>query len=365
MSSLIVKVVKITEIVPHSNADRLEVALIGGWRCIVAKERFKVGDLAIYIPIDSVLSEAVEGKLFTDSKVKPSKGRIKSVKIRGEISQGLLAPLDILDNPESKKEGDDVAAELGITKYEPPDPSMAGYKQFRSKAPRKRNHNFKKYTDIENLRYYGEVFTEGEFVQITEKLHGTSARFSWALKDKSLLNWWQRFLFWLGTVFNKKSWQYTWVVGSRNMDLNPELFDNIYTRVADFYSLKRILNYGEAVYGEIVGEGIQKGFDYGLKGDDKRLYLYDVMVDGKYLNHEAFLQFCSQRYLPVVPQLYRGVYKPELIKLLASGPSKLTKNHIREGIVVKPVSEENCKIGRKVLKYVSDEYLLKDTTDFH
>src|SRR5574337_1686034 len=97
MSTLKVESVKIEQIHAHPNADRLEIAQIKGWQCIVQKDRYKAGDLAVYIPIDSVLPETVESKLFPpDSKVKLSGSRVKTIKLRGIISQGMLADFKTL-----------------------------------------------------------------------------------------------------------------------------------------------------------------------------------------------------------------------------------------------------------------------------
>ena len=81
-SDLIVEVCKILEISEHPNADRLEIATIKGWQCIIPKDTFKVGDAVVYFPIDSVLSPEVEAKLFPpESKVKIKNGRIKTIRL--------------------------------------------------------------------------------------------------------------------------------------------------------------------------------------------------------------------------------------------------------------------------------------------
>jgi hypothetical protein len=94
--------------------------------------------------------------------------------------------------------------------------------------------------------------------------------------------------------------------------------------------------------------------------------LFDVMVDGKYLDALSCRKWIESRNLPVVPELYRGRFDEAKIKALTLGDSVMAPSQkVREGVVVKPLLEEVCFIGRKMLKFISDEYLLKDNTDFH
>ena len=105
---------KIKELRPIPNADRIEVAIIDGWECIVNKaDGFKVGDLIVYIEIDSVLPDKPEFEFMRKYKF-----RVKTIKLRGQVSQGLVLPLSILGtNPYG--EGADVTETLGIKKYDP------------------------------------------------------------------------------------------------------------------------------------------------------------------------------------------------------------------------------------------------------
>ena len=102
-------------------ADRIQLASVLGWKCIVKKGEFKAGDLAVYIEIDSILPEWPEFEFLREKKF-----RIKTWKLNkfGVISQGILFPVDILpayDSRNPPKEDDDVTKILGVTKYEQPD----------------------------------------------------------------------------------------------------------------------------------------------------------------------------------------------------------------------------------------------------
>ena len=108
----------INSIEPIENADKIEYASVLGWHCVVKKDEFKVGDKCIYIEIDSILPEDNPNFEF----MKPRKYRVKTIKLRGKISQGIVFPMNILPKDESKyKVGDDVTNILKIKKYEPED----------------------------------------------------------------------------------------------------------------------------------------------------------------------------------------------------------------------------------------------------
>src|SRR5574337_1362944 len=177
MSELEVKVVKI-EVKPHLNADKLEVGFIGGdygYNVVIGKDQFKTGDLVIYIPEDSVIPQNIQEHLATTQKIQ-IKERIRTAKIRGQISEGLcLTPSQWLP-PEMIVEGKDVREYLKIEKYEPPPPSFQGIPRSKGVNHNYQNENFKKYTSIDNFKKYSRVLQDGEDVVITKKFHGSNHR---------------------------------------------------------------------------------------------------------------------------------------------------------------------------------------------
>src|SRR5271166_3555409 len=133
MSTHKVEIVKIVSIEKHPNADRLEIAKIEGWQVVIGKGTFVNNDVALYIPVDSLLPESLETRLFPpDSKIKLYHHRIRSIKIRGQMSQGMLVPIEEVDaelnarnlDPSSFDIGTDFSEILGIVKYEPPEPEF-------------------------------------------------------------------------------------------------------------------------------------------------------------------------------------------------------------------------------------------------
>jgi RNA ligase (TIGR02306 family) len=365
MSSLRVEVVKIDNVLPHDNADRLELVQIKGWFLVSQKGNYKPGDLAIYLPIDSVLPQELEDQLFPpDSKIKLSGHRIKSIKIRGAISQGMLIPLSFI--PESlQQEGKDVTSHLKITKYEPPEPQFGsiGSGTRASKRGKSSHPDFSKYIDIENFKNYNTEFSYGELVYCSEKIHGTSARYSWVIKQTNVLI---RVWYWILLHLFKKDLRWEFLVGSRNIEVSSNPEDNVYAKIADQYKLREKIPKGFSLYGEIVGTNIQKNYAYGCVPGEHKLFVYDIKMKNRYLSYAAFALFCDDAGLPRVPFLYAGPFELEKIKAMTLGDSLIAGQKVREGVVIKPIKEEvSYKLGRKVLKYVSDEYLLHKNSDFH
>ncbi len=326
MSRLIVEVVEIKEILEHPNADRLEIAVVKGWESVVQRGTHKVGDKVVYVPIDAVLPLELSDKLGVTNYL--SKGRVRTAKLRGVYSQGMI----MNDVPSGFELGDDVKDIFGITKFIPPPPpaNLSG-------KQRKTHPDFHRYTDIENIKNFPDVLQEGELVSITEKIHGTNFR---------------------SGKFHAELGPDTFHVGTHNTNLveNP---DNTYWKMAGKYKLKEILEPNMIIYGEVYGFGVQK-LTYDLKTQD--VGFFDLMVDGKYINADDFKAFCKEHNLPQVPILYEGPWNISLMNL-ANGSSTIAK-HIREGIVIKPqVERYDRQVGRVAIKHLSEKYLLKDYGD--
>lgn len=362
MSKLLVEVSRVNKIEKHPNADRLRIATIKGWNCIIGLTDFQEGDLVVFIPPDSVIPEELAEKYNLEYLKKGA--RIRTIKLRGFISQGLCLPI-----PEGKtwEEGLNVADLMGIIKYEPPEPKKCSVNGGGQVSKKKLNPLFDKYTDIDNVKNYNLVFKEGDEVVITEKIHGTNFRAGrLAVYPRSILGWIQKYIFGRINEF---------VYGSHNVQKKPFSLnkgfygEDVYGIIAKRYKLAEILPEGYIIYGEIYGNRIQE-LSYGVP-DSIEVAFFDVKKYGLYLSHSEFLQFCCDRSLPIVPILFRGKFKSGDLKTYTSGKSVLAKQNkkdqIREGCVITSYIEENHpRIGRKILKSVSEEYLLtKNRTEYH
>ena len=369
MSTFAVKVERIVDVQPHPNADRLDLVQVLDWRCVTQKGSFQKGDLCVYFPIDSILPEKVESAVFgPDSKVNLTKSRVKTIKLRGAISQGLVVSLRTIGPLISYAgvgEGTDLTEKLGVTKHEPPEPpaNMAGVKGKRSS--RQSNPHFQKYTSLENIKNHPDVFEEGEIVYVTEKIHGTNFRAGYV---PTVCN---TFLKRIKKFFGLLP-AYEFVFGSHNVQYQDKKVyrgfyeSNVYAAAVEKYQLKTRLLPGEVVYGEIYGPGIQKGYTYNLPDGEHRLALFDVMKDNGYLDPRGFINWCNVRRFEHVPIVGVGGFSKSWVTMLATGDSLLAPKLIREGAVVKPeYNTVDHMIGRKVLKIINPEYLLRDQTDFH
>lgn len=393
-----VPLTKIVALSPHTNADRLEIATVYGFQVIVKKGQYQVGDPVVYIPIDAVLPEWLEAKLFpmvkdpaTGVLMKPPfalhGGRIRQIRIRKLASQGMLVnTMDVTSKVNFKKARleDDLSEALGVTKYEPPfvgQPSTRAKDKQRTKSYE--HPLFHQYNGLDKIQWFNTPFAENEEVVIQEKLHGTNARASLLpYRTHTLLRKIKRFLglapageqcYGSNTVQKAVgNWkkvvtaEQRAVAGNKGSFYSEDWWGTTFGAMDVFSKLK----IGESVYGEICGPGIQKNYDYGLK--EHKFFLFDVKVlqsDGKqvWLNPDEVEAFAKERGFDMVPILYRGPYDKEKAYALTTGPSVYDpKTKVREGIVIKAKENYTFEGNKRAYKWVSEIYLDdKSNTDNH
>ena len=241
----------INDIQPIDGADMIELAIVDGWKVVVAKNVVhKVGDMVIYCEIDSFLPVKEEFEFLRKSSYKKmgdQEGfRLKTIKLRGQVSQGLILPIHVLPLLEMVHEGQDVTEMLGIVKYEPPIPAeLAGkvkglFPSFIWKTDEERVQNLASEYEL-----YKTKNKDGMKFYVTEKLDGSSATY----------------------YFNNNEFG----VCSRNLEL-LETEGNTFWKVArelDIENKLRNLGYNICIQGELIGEGIQ-GNPYRIKGQTVR-----------------------------------------------------------------------------------------------
>lgn len=383
-----VPLTKILNITPHGNADRLELAWVYGFQVIVKKDQYKVGDTVLYIPIDSILPQWLEDRLFPYSKdpvtgelvppkIKLHHHRVRQIRIRKIASQGMLIDMNDIQKDIEKLSGalvleKDYAKWLDITKYEPPAAGPSSTMGAGRNRNKKHEHPlFHKYNGLSNIKWFPTFFAEGETeVVLQEKLHGTNARAS--ILPYIATTPWKKFL-----KFLKLTPAVEHCYGSNNVQKSvatnakhfyeSDVWGDCFKALDVFSKLK----VGEIVYGEIVGPGIQSNYDYGL--NEHRFVVFDVktlQADGKlkWLAPDAVEEFCKERGFEYVPVLYKGKYYRDLTLSFTKGASVYCpKQKVREGIVIKDATTYNDAVGNKrALKWVSEDYLADDTnTDNH
>jgi len=375
MNDFKVPITKVLEVKDHPNAHSLSFITVYGFQVIATKNKYKVGDLILYAPIDSILPQELEDKLFpVESKVKLHSHRVRQIKIRGAVSQGMLIDLgDIiefldLDKAKNLSEGDDLSLDLNITKYEPP---VAGPSTTLKKGNyRKRNDHplFHQYNSVNNIKWFPDIFPNGEEVVITEKIHGTNSRLG--LLPFIGDTWYKKLISFLGLA--SKTYR---AYGSNRVEISAssnykgyydkDLYGETFKKIKAFDKVRL----GETIYGEIYGPGIQKGYEYGLT--ELNFILFDVKIlqpDGKqkWLNPEDVEAYGKERGFDTVPILYAGPFNKEIAEKLSKGPSVIcSKEKVREGVVVKARYEYDEEGNKRAYKLINEEYLNRDNSDNH
>jgi RNA ligase (TIGR02306 family) len=320
---------------PIEGADAIECAVIDGWTVVVKKGEFKPGELAVYCEIDSwvpteiapFLTKGKEPREFNCVKGE----RLKTVRLRGQLSQGLLLPRQVaLDKVGEIHEGDDVSEVLGIQKWEAPIPAqLAG--QVRGNFP-----TMIPKTDqerVQNLiKEISAAAKAGLKFEITEKLEGSSMT-----------------CYLINGEFG---------VCSRNLDLKRDenntfwavaIAEQIEEKMRDAFGDRNI-----AIQGELIGPGIQ-GNIYNLARHEFRVFdIYDANTGVYWVpaHRQAIVDVMGLKHVPVLAQtlLFTDV---QAILATAEGKSQLNAQQEREGIVFKDVN------GGMSFKAISNRYLIK------
>ena len=351
----------VKEIKPIEGADKIVLAVVGGWNCVIQKDAYKVGDLVVVATTDAVIPIDLSDKMEVTSYLRKGQ-RVRTVKLRGVYSECLIIPTKFIPGiGEIYYDGTDMMELMGISKWEPP----VQMRQLSSgkKVRYQDNPNFHIYYKFPNAKNVPDMFTEKDLVEITRKIHGTNARYGIVKKTK--MSFWDKIVKFLGN----KWVEYEFVVGSHNVEKGSDsqgFYDtNVWYEIADKYNLKEKMwniamlrgaddiGTGITFYGEIYGAGIQKGYDYGL--EDIKLVGFDVSINGKYVDTSKAAYIITAHFrVPYVPILWTGMWSKE------KQDSFVFNNFIEgtkvphEGVVVKDVSGDR----RKIAKVINPDYLI-------
>jgi RNA ligase (TIGR02306 family) len=331
----------IADIKPIEGADMIELATVGGWNVVVAKNvGHKVNDKVVYCEIDSFLPIREEFEFLRKSSYKKmgdEEGfRLKTIRLRGQVSQGLILPIGVLPitqfaTTHDLPEGMDVSEILGIVKYEPPIPAelagkvKGGFPSFIPKTDEERVQNIA-------VEYSALSFNSKHQFYVTEKLDGSSATFY--LKDGEF------------------------GVCSRNLEL-LETEGNTFWKVARELKIEEKLTaHGKniAIQGELIGEGIQ-GNPYKIKGQTVMFFNLHLIDEYRRGTVNEFLTFMDENDLSFVPFLEIPANLPRTVEGLlkyAEGSSILNRNTEREGVVVRSMDNMIS------FKAISNKFLLNE-----
>jgi RNA ligase (TIGR02306 family) len=336
---------------PIPNADAIEKVRVLGWWVVTKKGEHKPGDKVVYCEIDSLLPERPEFEFLRAGSFKPAQTdasgatilpagfRIKTVKLRGQVSQGICFPLSILPPGAPTDEGADVTDLLGVLKWEPPIPVGLGGR-VRGGFP-----GFLPKTDEVRVQVLEPVLQRhrGKTFYVTEKLDGTSF-----------------------TAFLREG---QFGICSRNLWMDETDESNVLVRVTRGMKLEEKLRearsrlgFDVAIQAEVIGPGIQRN-KYALPA--VTLLVFNVLnVDAyRLLDHAAMLTALGELGLEAVPQLGTIELNHTVDELVAfsEGSSVLNSKVQREGVVLRPLAEEHDEDvgGRLSFKVINPKFLLK------
>ena len=339
---------RVREIIPIEGADKIELVKVGGWQCIVSKGKFEVGDVGMFFEIDSLLPMTPvfeflkprgTKKMFVDGREFEGY-RLRTIKLKGQFSQGLLLqPEEIFDpiiwSEEALEGGYDYTFDAGVVEYEPPIPAelsgqaKGNFPSFIPKTDQERVQNLTKQLDL----WAGEMF------EITEKLDGSSM-----------------------TIYLKDG---EFGVCGRSWELKETEGNSLWkvTRLLNLERKLRRISRNLALQGELIGHGIQ-GNPYKIVGQSYRIYdIYDIdaaryllPAERRNVMHQMAEQGEATEYLhvPILEPEYILTTDVEALLTKADGGSFIGDCG-REGIVLK-----SCKDPRVSFKAISNEFLVKE-----
>lgn len=363
MSNFSVDVTLVEALEPINGADFIELAKIREYRAIVRKGTFKVGDKVAYIPEASIVPEDLMYKLGLVGKLSGSqKNRVKAIKLKGELSQGLVLPAE-----EEWELGSDVAEILGITKWEPTIPAHLTGQVVNALIP------FTMTYDVENFKNYYNLIEEHEPVVITEKIHGTCCIFTLIPEENKFTRTFRPTI--TPSSYDAVTGIVTDVVYGEPITVEVDFYaaskglskqglvfvleenrGNVYVQAAKNYSIREnmiaskiVQNYLKDgpvhVLGEVYGPGIQDLHYSPEKNGGPFFRAFDVYIgrrgEGRFLNDDEFEAILVELGLKRVPVLYKGPFSVAILKELTTGKETVSGKqvHIREGIVVRPLIE--------------------------
>jgi RNA ligase (TIGR02306 family) len=319
---------KVAEIKPIPNADAIEAVRVDGWWVVTKKGDFSVEDMCVYVEVDSWVPYELAPFLCKGKEPREFGGvkgeRLRTIKLRGQLSQGLILPLSVCDMIASILfEGLDVSCPLGIQKWEKPIPAcLAG--QMKGNFP-----TFIRKTDQERIQNMLEVLYSPYMYQMTTKLDGSSMTVYWYENQMG--------------------------VCSRNIDLKLDQEGNTFVDTAKRIFGDRVFD-GLAIQGELMGPGIQGNRE---NLPQHEFFVFDIwdINEQKYKPTAEVTAFCGQNGLRHVPVL-EGAATIEgltLEDLLEEADNTKSLNHpVAEGIVFKRID------GGESFKVISNKFLLKE-----
>lgn len=343
------------ELFTHPNADSLELGKVGSYQVVVQKGLYKTNDEVVFAPEKSILTGQIKSE-FENYLAGPDKNRVKSVRLRGEVSSGIIIPTHLLTDLDKFEIGEDISEMVGITKYEPPIPTELAGKASSF------DMNFIGSHDCEHVNVYVKDLVKGERVVISEKVHGSQFILGHDVdNDETIVS--SKGMLKSGLSIDESEHNTYWKA-SKNDDLVNLIKNNFESGVVQ-------------VFGEVIP--VQKGYDYGQVEPTVRLF--DLRLNGESIPYDKLSDDFTRIWVPIIYDgtldleekevvLYedkdKGIRKVRVDNILPKDVIKLCKGkemvsgkqlHIREGVVLRPYIDRNANDGTKLrLKIINPAY---------
>jgi len=346
------------ELFPHGNADSLVIGKVGSYQVVVQKGLYNDGDIVVFVPEKSVLTGKLKGE-FEKYLVGPANDRVKGVRLRGEISSGIIVPPHIWESVDTVKNsdiGEDVSEELGITHYEPPIPTQLAGKVRSFQMDHIGSH------DCEQVGVYANEFVNGERVVVSEKIHGSQFILGHDVNENETIIS-SKGMLKKGLVIEEDDSNVYWIA-AKNDGIVEKIRSNFNEGVVQ-------------VFGEVIP--VQGGYSYGQSKPTVRIF--DVRFNGVSIPYDTLSEDFTDLWVPIVFDgivelvenevvLYsnpeKGIHKtkttytlPDSIKRMCKGMELVSGKsvHIREGVVIRPYIDRDAMDGTKLrLKIINPKY---------
>lgn len=356
----------------HPDADLLSVAEVDGWQCVTNTAQWAGHDRAAFVQPDTLVDVTKPEFAFLAPKARDGWYRVRAMKLRGVKSFGLLVPA-----PPGVGIGDDVSDLLGTRHYEPEHHKRHGSNGgalggvSMDGQPADPPPILTTKYDLEPGRKFGKrVFTPGEQVVVHEKIHGANARYvccDGVMYCGSRTEWKREFPdFTHLSVESLMNDGKTEEQAKRILDgiLSKPRQKNIWWQALDATPELRAFceaNPDVMVFGEVYGA--VQSLAYGCKKGEVRFTAFDLLANGRWANYDEYRDKAAKFNLPWAPLVGDGPtpFDFDAVCEMAEGKTLMTgADHIREGVVVRPVKERSqLPVGRVVLKWVGAGYLEK------
>jgi len=339
----------------HPNADALMLGRIGSYQVVVQKGLYNDGDEVVFAPEKSVLTGQLKSE-FEKYLAGPNKDRVKAVRLRGEISSGIIVPPFLVPNMFELEVGTDVSELLGITKYEPPIPTQLAGKVKTFDMPFVGSH------DCEHANVYVNDLIDGERVVITEKVHGSQFILAHNIDDNETIVS-SKGLLKNGLTIEESDENSYWLA-AKNDDIINKIRSNWTSGVVQ-------------IFGEVIP--VQGGYSYGQTKPTASLF--DIRVNGESIPYDVVPDIFKTHWVPVIYDgvlnldkkevvIYsdpeRGIHKTRIDYILPKSIVDLCKGnelvsgrevHILEGVVLRPYIDRTAVDGTKLrLKIINPAY---------